>query len=62
MSWLKVYYRDGDGVMRSLNGVRVLVGTVVRRPAMIYLDQSVYTLTSQAGARYWFDHFERGMK
>jgi len=45
-----------------LNGVRVLVGTVVRRPAMIYLDQSVYTLTSQAGARYWFDHFERGMK
>jgi oligoribonuclease NrnB/cAMP/cGMP phosphodiesterase (DHH superfamily) len=58
MGWLKLYYRDNKKVMRALEGIKVLV-VPGSEPAAIYLAESVYTLTSQAGRMYWFDHHER---
>jgi len=53
MTWLKLYYRDKNKVMRSIPGIKLLPGGIV--PAMIYLDESVYTLSFQANGRWWFD-------
>jgi hypothetical protein len=53
MTWLKLYYRDKDKVMRAIPGIKILPGNIL--PAAIYLDQSVYTLTMKAGRRWWFD-------
>ncbi len=58
MGWLKLYYRDNQKVMRAIEGVRILVDPG-SDPVMIYLDESVYTLESHVGARYWFDHVDR---
>jgi len=62
MSWLKVYYRDKDKVMRAIEGIRVIV-VPGSDPAAIYLDESAYTLTSHTApgvhGRYWFDHVDR---
>jgi hypothetical protein len=58
MGWLKLYYRDNQKVMRSIEGVRILV-VPGSDPVMIYLDESVYTLESHIGARYWFDRVGR---
>ena len=35
--WLKVYFRDADGVMRSIEGVKFLPGST------LVLAKSVYT-------------------
>ena len=62
MGWLKLYYRDKDKVMRSIEGVRVLV-VPGSSPTMIRLAESVYTLESHTApgvhGMYWFDHVER---
>ncbi len=63
MSWLKLYYRDNEKVMRAIEGVRILVQPG-SDPSAIYLDESVYTLVShtspgRAHGRYWFDHVDR---
>jgi len=47
--WLTLYYRDEKKVMRAIKGIKIIPGEVV------YLDQSVYTLTSSLGNRYWMD-------
>jgi hypothetical protein len=61
MTWLKLYYRDKEGVMRAIPGMKILPGGMV--PAMIYLDESVYTLESYTSpgvhGRWWFDHVDR---
>ena len=56
MTWLKLYYRDKEGVMRAIPGIKILPGGIV--PPMIYLAESVYTLTMKAGGRWWFDSIE----
>jgi len=58
MGWLKLYYRDNQKVMRAIEGVRILVEPG-SSPTMIYLDESVYTLESHIGNRYWFEHVDR---
>ena len=63
MGWLKLYYRDKDKVMRSIEGIRILV-VPGYEPSAIYLAESVYTLTShtsqgRAHGMYWFDHVDR---
>jgi len=58
MTWLKLYYRDKDKVMRSIPGIKILPGGIV--PAMIHLDESVYTLSMKAGGKWWFDSIDGG--
>lgn len=45
--WIKLYYRDKNGVFRALEGAKMLLGDVVA------MEQNVYTLYSQAGRTYW---------
>ena len=65
MPWLKLYYRDKDKVMRSIEGIRIIVVPGFE-PSAIYLAEGVYTLTSHTSpgvhGRYWFEHVERGMR
>jgi len=58
MAWLKLYYRDKEGVMRAIPGIKILPGGIV--PTMINLDESVYTLSMKAGGKWWFDAREGG--
>jgi len=50
--------------MRAIEGIRVIV-VPGSDPAAIYLEESVYTLTSHTHpgvhGMYWFDHVDRGM-
>ena len=39
---MKLYFRDKDGVMRAVDGVRL----VDREMKVLFIDKSVYTLTS----------------
>jgi len=62
MSWLMVYYRDHEKVMRAIQGVRILV-VPGSTPVMVRLAESVYTLESHTSpgvhGMYWFDHVDR---
>jgi len=62
MSWLKLYYRDNEKVMRAVEGIQILV-VPGSEPAAISLAESVYTLTSHTHpgvhGMYWFDHVDR---
>jgi len=64
MAWLKLYYRDKEGVMRAIPGIKILPGLGSRPssavPTMINLDESVYTLSMKAGGKWWFDAIEGG--
>jgi hypothetical protein len=62
MGWLKLYYRDNKKVMRSIEGIRILV-VPGYEPTMVTLAESVYTLESHTApgvhGMYWFDHVDR---
>ena len=62
MSWLKLYYRDNEKVMRALEGIKVLV-VPGSDPVMIRLAESVYTLESYTSpgvhGMWWFNHVDR---
>ena len=47
--WIKLYYRDENKVMRAVKGIKILPNSTIS------LDQSVYTLTSKAGNKYWME-------
>jgi len=47
--WLTVYYRDSEGVMRAIDGIKLLPGAVLR------LDKSVYTRIRDDAGHYWIE-------
>ena len=48
MTFIKLYYRDENKVMRAVEG-----GKYSRDGRLILVDQSVYTLTSDEPKEHW---------